>query len=143
MKICPNCGAIAEFPANYGRTTCTRCNRDGKESSERLGFAWLLIDVKDIENSLPSEGQDIYLSIAEGEGKPFTEPVRAKADQAMLRDLLDLNPHWLIIWQPVPPPPCAPENLTIVELTQLLRQQAPMSQAEGSEKGGFHGEQTS
>lgn len=24
-KICPNCGAIAEYNAYYGRTTCTRC----------------------------------------------------------------------------------------------------------------------
>lgn len=25
FKICPKCGAIAEFNAYYGRTTCTRC----------------------------------------------------------------------------------------------------------------------
>lgn len=25
-KICPKCGAIAEYNAYYGRTTCTRCS---------------------------------------------------------------------------------------------------------------------
>lgn len=140
MKICPKCGAVAEFNAYYGRGTCTRCNWEDKEGDE-LGLVWLLIDGKDIENTLPSEGQAIYLSIAEGEGKPFTDPVRAKADQAMLRDLLKLNPHWLILWQPQPSPPPAPTYSDIIEFTRSIsRQKAPTSQTEGSEKGGFHGE---
>lgn len=141
MKICPKCGAVAEFNAYYGRITCTRCNWEDKESPEQLGLVWLLIDVKDLENTLPSEGQPIYLSIAEGEGKPFTDPVRAKADQAMLRDLLKLHPHWLILWQPQPSPPPAPMYRSIIEFTKSIsRQKAPTSQAEGSEKGGIHGE---
>ena len=140
MKICPKCGAVAEFNAYYGRITCTRCNWEDKES-EQPGLVWLLIDVKDIENTLPTEGQLIYLSIAEGEGKPFTEPVRAKADQAALRDLLRLNPHWLILWQPQPSPPPAPMYSNITAFTRSVSsQKAPMSQAERSEKGGFHGE---
>lgn len=140
MKICPKCGAVAEFNAYYGRTTCTRCSWEDKES-EQPGLVWLLIDATDMESTLPSEGQEIYLSIAEGEGKPFTEPVRAKADQAALRDLLKLQPHWLILWQPEPSPPPAPTYSDIVEFTRSIsRRKAPMSQAEGSEKGGFHGE---
>lgn len=31
-KICPQCGAIAEFNAYYGRVTCTRCNWESKKS---------------------------------------------------------------------------------------------------------------
>lgn len=31
-KICPQCGAIAEFNAYYGRVTCTRCNWESEES---------------------------------------------------------------------------------------------------------------
>lgn len=140
MKICPKCGAIAEFNAYYGRTTCTRCSWEDKESAQP-GLVWLLIDATDMESTLPSEGQEIYLSIAEGEGKPFTEPVRAKADQAALRDLLKLQPHWLILWQPQPAPPPAPTYSDIVEFTRSVsRHKAPTSQAEGSEKGGFHGE---
>lgn len=81
MKICPKCGAIAEFNVYYGRTTCTRCSWEDKES-EQPGLVWLLIDVKDMENTLPEQGQPIYLSIAEGEGKPFTDPVRSKTDRA-------------------------------------------------------------
>ena len=140
MKICPKCGAVAEFNAYYGRTTCTRCSWEDKES-EQPGLVWLLIDATDMESTLPSEGQEIYLSIAEGEGKPFTEPVRAKADQAALRDLLKLQPHWLILWQPQPSPPPAPTYSDIIEFTRSVsRQKASMSQAEGSEKGGIHGE---
>lgn len=140
MKICPKCGAVAEFNAYYGRVTCTRCNWEGKEG-DQPGLVWLLIDVKDMENTLPAEGQRIFLSIAEGEGKPFTEPVRAKADQAALRDILKLHPHWLILWQPEPSPPSAPTYSNITEFTRTIsRRKAPMSQAEGSEKGGFHGE---
>lgn len=140
MKICPKCGAIAEFNAYYGRTTCTRCSWEDKES-EQPGLVWLLIDATDMESTLPSEGQEIYLSIAEGEDAPFTEPVRAKADQAALRDLLKLQPHWLILWQPQPSPPPAPTYSDIIEFTRSVsRQKAPMSQAEGSEKGGIHGE---
>lgn len=142
MKICPKCGAVAEFNAYYGRTTCTRCNWKDKES-EPLSLAWLLIDVKDIENTLPSEGQPIYLSIAEGEGKPFTDPVRSKTDRAMLRDLLKLHPQWLILWQPQPSPPPAPKGLTITELTRSLRKQAPISQGDGNEEGSSHGKETS
>lgn len=140
MKICPKCGAVAEFNAYYGRTTCTRCSWEDKES-EQPGLVWLLIDATDMESTLPSEGQEIYLSIAEGEGKPFTNPVRAKADQAALRDILKLHPHWLILWQPELSPPPAPTYSDIVEFTRSIsRRKAPMSQAEGSEKGGFHGE---
>lgn len=140
MKICPKCGAVAEFNAYYGRTICTRCSWKDKES-EQPGLVWLLIDATDMESTLPSEGQEIYLSIAEGEGKPFTEPVRAKADQAALRDLLKLQPHWLILWQPQPAPPPAPTYRDIIEFTHSVsRYKAPMSQAEGSEKGGIHGE---
>lgn len=29
-KICPKCGAIAEFNAYYGRITCTRCTWESK-----------------------------------------------------------------------------------------------------------------
>lgn len=140
MKICPKCGAIAEFNAYYGRATCTRCSWEDKESAQP-GLVWLPIDATDMESTLPSEGQEIYLSIAEGEGKPFTEPVRAKADQAALRDLLKLQPHWLILWQPQPAPPPAPTYRDIIEFTRSVsRHKAPTSQAEGSEKGGFHGE---
>lgn len=140
MKICPKCGAVAEFNAYYGRTTCTRCSWEDKESAQP-GFVWLLIDVKDMENTLPEQGQPIYLSIAEGEGKPFTDPVRSKTDRAMLRDLLKLHPHWLILWQPQPSPPPAPTYSDIVEFTRSVsRHKDPTSQAEGSEKGGFHGE---
>lgn len=140
MKICPKCGAVAEFNAYYGRTTCTRCSWEDKVSAQP-GFVWLLIDATDMESTLPSEGQEIYLSIAEGEGKPFTDPVRSKTDRAMLRDLLKLHPHWLILWQPQPAPPPAPTYRDIVEFTRSVsRHKAPTSQAEGSEKGGFHGE---
>lgn len=140
MKICPKCGAVAEFNAYYGRTTCTRCSWEDKESAQP-GLVWLPIDVKDMENTLPSEGQEIYLSIAEGAGKPFTDPVRSKTDRVMLRDLLKLHPHWLILWQPQPAPPPAPTYSDIVEFTRSVsRHKAPTSQAEGSEKGGFHGE---
>lgn len=31
-KICPQCGAIAEFNAYYGRVTCTRCNWESEKS---------------------------------------------------------------------------------------------------------------
>mgnify|MGYP000870473686 CR=1 FL=1 len=31
-KICPQCGAIAEFNAYYGRLTCTRCNWESEKS---------------------------------------------------------------------------------------------------------------
>lgn len=31
-KICPQCGAIAEFNAYYGRVICTRCNWEGEKS---------------------------------------------------------------------------------------------------------------
>lgn len=31
-KICPNCGAIAEYNAYYGRTTCTRCSWESKKT---------------------------------------------------------------------------------------------------------------
>ena len=142
MKICPNCGAVAEFNAYYGRTTCTRCNWEDKES-EQLALVWLLIDVKDIENTLPSEGQEIYLSIAEGESKPFTDPVCAKADQAYLRDILRLHPNWLILWQPQPSPPPAPQSFTITDFTRSLRQRAPIPQSDGNEEGVFHGKETS
>lgn len=141
MKICPKCGKAVSYNSYFGAYICGNYNWEEREGSEQPGFVWLLIDGKDIENTLPSEGQPIYLSIAEGEGKPFTDPVRAKADQAMLRDLLTLNPHWLILWQPQPSPPPAPTYSDIVEFTRSVsRQQAPTSQAEGSEKGGFHGE---
>lgn len=30
-KICPKCGAIAEYNAYYGRTICTRCRWESKE----------------------------------------------------------------------------------------------------------------
>ncbi len=140
MKTCPKCGAIAEFNSYYGRTTCTRCDWENVEQ-DQLALVWLLIEAKDMENTLPSEGQHIFLSIAEGEGKPFTDPVRAKADQAMLRDLLKLHPHWLILWQPQPSPPPAPMYSSIIEFTNSISsQKAPTSQAEGSEKGGIHGE---
>lgn len=120
---------------------CGNCNWEEREGSEQPGFVWFLIDGKDIEASLPAEGQQIFLSIAEGEGLPFTDPARVKADRAALRDLLKLNPHWLILWQPEPSPPPAPTYSDIVEFTRSVsRQQAPTSQAEGSEKGGFHGE---
>lgn len=141
MKICPKCGKAVSYNSYFGAYICGNCNWEEREGSEQPGFVWLLIDGKDIENTLPSEGQPIYLSIAEGEGKPFTDPVRAKADQAMLRDLLKLHPHWRILWQPQPSPPPAPTYSDIVEFTRSVsRQQAPTSQAEGSEKGGFHGE---
>lgn len=31
-KICPKCGAIAEYNAYYGRTTCTRCNWESEKA---------------------------------------------------------------------------------------------------------------
>lgn len=31
-KICPRCGAIAEFNAYYGRVTCTRCNWESEKN---------------------------------------------------------------------------------------------------------------
>ena len=31
-KICPKCGAIAEYNAYYGRTTCTRCNWESEKN---------------------------------------------------------------------------------------------------------------
>lgn len=31
-KICPQCGAITEFNAYYGRVTCTRCNWESEKS---------------------------------------------------------------------------------------------------------------
>jgi len=31
-KICPKCGAIAEYNAYYGRTTCTRCSWESEKS---------------------------------------------------------------------------------------------------------------
>lgn len=30
-KICPKCGAIAEFNAYYGRITCTRCTWESEK----------------------------------------------------------------------------------------------------------------
>ncbi len=30
-KICPKCGAIAEYNAYYGRTTCTRCSWESEK----------------------------------------------------------------------------------------------------------------
>lgn len=33
-KICPQCGAIAEFNAYYGRVTCTRCNWESEKRGE-------------------------------------------------------------------------------------------------------------
>lgn len=32
-KICPKCGAIAEYNAYYGRTTCTRCDWESEKKS--------------------------------------------------------------------------------------------------------------
>lgn len=32
-KVCPKCGAIAEYNAYYGRTTCTRCAWESEKSS--------------------------------------------------------------------------------------------------------------
>lgn len=32
-KICPACGAIAEYNAYYGRVTCTRCNWESEKIS--------------------------------------------------------------------------------------------------------------
>lgn len=95
--------------------------------------------------------QDIHRLRAEGlPGEPrfdqfldkmLSDEVRSKTDRAMLRDLLKLHPHWLILWQPQPAPPPAPTYSDIVEFTRSVsRHKAPTSQAEGSEKGGFHGE---
>lgn len=142
MKICPKCGNPISYNSYFGAYICSNCNFEGR-TRYAPGLVWLLIDVKDIANTLPSEGQPIYLSIAEGEGKPFTEPVRANADPAALRDLLKLHPQWLILWQPQPSPPPAPKSLTITELTQSLRQQAPISQGDGNEEGSSHGKETS
>ena len=30
-KICPKCGAIAEYNAYYGRVTCTRCTWESEK----------------------------------------------------------------------------------------------------------------
>lgn len=32
-KICPNCGAIAEYNAYYRRITCTKCNWESDDMS--------------------------------------------------------------------------------------------------------------
>ena len=41
-KICPNCKAIAEYNAYYGRITCTRCSWESgvlqKENKPKLKF---------------------------------------------------------------------------------------------------------
>lgn len=144
MKICPKCGKAVSYNSYFGAYICGNCNWEEREGSEQPGFVWLLIDGKDIEDTLPAEGQQIFLSIAEGEGLPFTDPVRAKADRAALRDFLKLNPHWLILWQPEPPPPPAPTHDDVLCRTHTILnwRQAPMSQTEGSEKGGDHGKQT-
>ena len=34
-KICPKCGAIAEYNAYYGRTTCTRCEWESEEQQKK------------------------------------------------------------------------------------------------------------
>ncbi len=33
-KICPKCGAIAEYNAYYGRTTCTRCSWESEKKKQ-------------------------------------------------------------------------------------------------------------
>ena len=86
--------------------------------------------------ALKAQGVDITQLSAERD-----RAARSKTDRAMLRDLLKLHPHWLILWQPQPAPPPAPTYSDIVEFTRSVsRHKAPTSQAEGSEKGGFHGE---
>lgn len=53
-EICPKCGAIAEFNAYYERTTCTRCNWEGKKEKQqrelipRLNYAKKVIVKKSI-----------------------------------------------------------------------------------------------
>lgn len=32
-KICPKCGAIAEYNAYYGRVTCTRCTWESEKET--------------------------------------------------------------------------------------------------------------
>ncbi len=35
-KICPKCGAIAEYNAYYGRTICTSCSWESDKSSKYI-----------------------------------------------------------------------------------------------------------
>ena len=34
IKICPKCGAIAEYDAYYGRTICTSCDWESEKESK-------------------------------------------------------------------------------------------------------------
>lgn len=35
IKICPQCGAIAEYSAYYDRITCTRCSWESDKQSNK------------------------------------------------------------------------------------------------------------
>lgn len=35
-KICPKCGAIAEYSAYYGRTICTRCSWESEKKEKKI-----------------------------------------------------------------------------------------------------------
>lgn len=74
---------------------------------------WRIFD-PETPGCTPRPNQDIYFTFAEGEGKPFQDPGRMKAEPDVFRELLAQNPQCLIIWQPAPPPPTPPADYRVL-----------------------------
>lgn len=58
-KTCPKCGAIAEYNAYYGRTTCTRCDWE----SEKQGLNKPLT----LEELCGMDGEPVWITSMDGE----------------------------------------------------------------------------
>lgn len=74
---------------------------------------WRVIDFS-FPDELPRKGSEIYFSMSEGEGRPFTDPGRMKADLDSFRSIQARQPNCIIIWRPCPPPPAPPKHCRIV-----------------------------
>lgn len=95
---------------------------------------WRIFDPSTPDGS-PSPNQDIYFTFAEGEGKPFQDPGRMRAEPDTFRNLLRQHPQCLIIWQPAPPPPPAPEHYQILNSIRCFAPELQRRRCEYCEGG--------